>query len=87
MSNNKGTPPPFVRRPLSGDELADLTEQFDECDADGDGRIDFTEFSQLLEHLGSEVPPEKRRAGFDAIDLDKDGAINMSEFVEWWRGP
>lgn len=74
-------------RPLSGDELADLEEQFDECDADGDRRISFAEFSQLLENLGSEVPSEKRRAQFDEIDLDRDGAIVRSEFMQWWRGP
>ena len=74
-------------RPLSGDELADLEEQFDECDADGDQRISFAEFTQLLERLGSEVPPEKRHAQFDEIDLDRDGAIVHSEFMQWWRGP
>lgn len=83
--SDKGIPPP-ARRPLTGDELADLQEQFDECDADGDGRIDFTEFSQLLENLGSEVPPERRRSQFDVIDLDHDGAIDRAEFMEWWRG-
>ena len=49
---SKDNPPPSVRRPLSSDELADLDEQFDECDVDGDQRIDFIEFSQLLENLG-----------------------------------
>lgn len=83
---DKRNPPRPVRRPLSSDELADLAEQFDECDADGDQRIDFTEFSQLLENLGSEVPPARRRARFDAIDTDHDGAIGRSEFMDWWRG-
>jgi Ca2+-binding EF-hand superfamily protein len=75
-----------TRRALSADEIADLEEQFDECDADGDQRIDFAEFSQLLENLGPEVPPGKRRARFDEIDLDRDGAIVRSEFMQWWRG-
>jgi Ca2+-binding EF-hand superfamily protein len=78
---------PKGRRPLNSDELADLDEQFDECDADGDQRIDFGEFSQLLDSLGSEVPAPQRRARFDAIDLNHDGAINRDEFMEWWRGP
>ena len=59
--------PPRPARPLSGDELADLHEQFDECDIDGDGRVDFTEFAKLLENLGSEVPPAKQRGHFDAV--------------------
>lgn len=83
---SKQNPPGPVRRPLSSDELADLDEQFDECDADGDQRIDFTEFSQLLENLGSEVPPDRRQARFDEIDADRDGAVDRREFMEWWRG-
>lgn len=71
---------------LSGDELQDLAEQFDECDADGDGRIDFSEFSQLLEKLGSELAPGRRRAQFDEIDLDRNGAIVRGEFMQWWQG-
>jgi len=84
---SKQNPSGFVRRALSSDELADLDEQFDECDADGDQRIDFIEFSQLLENLGSEVPPERRQARFDEIDTDRDGAVDRREFMEWWRGP
>ena len=53
--------------------------------ANGDQRIDFTEFSQLLENLGSEVPPERRRARFNELDTDRDGAIDRREFMEWWR--
>jgi Ca2+-binding EF-hand superfamily protein len=83
--SSKRKPPLPVRRPLNSDELADLAEQFDECDADGDQRIDFIEFSQLLENLGSEVPPTQRSAQFHAIDVDHDGAIDRREFMEWWR--
>ena len=61
---------PKGRRPLSSDELADLDEQFDECDADGDQRIDFGEFSQLLDSLGSEAPTAQRRARFDQESRD-----------------
>jgi Ca2+-binding EF-hand superfamily protein len=83
--NNKGEPRSSARRPLSSDDLADIHEQFDECDADGDQRIDLTEFSQLLEKLGSELPLTQRRARFAAIDTDGDGAVDRSEFMEWWR--
>jgi Ca2+-binding EF-hand superfamily protein len=71
--------------PLSGDELADIEEQFDECDADGDQRIDFMEFSQLLDNLGADIPAAQRRSRFDAIDSDHNGAIDRREFTEWWR--
>jgi Ca2+-binding EF-hand superfamily protein len=71
-------------RPLTSDDLADAEEQFDECDADGDQRIDFTEYSQLLDNLGADVPPAQRRNRFNAIDSDRDGAIDRSEFLDWW---
>lgn len=87
MNTERKSPPTFVPRPLSSDEIADLHEEFAECDADGDRRIDFTEFSHLLEKLGSELPPHKRRSGFDAIDADRDGAIDRDEFIQWWRTP
>ena len=74
------------RPPLGGDDLADVEEQFDECDADGDARIDFAEFSQLLENLGAEVPPGQRRQRFGELDANGDGAIDRAEFMEWWRG-
>ena len=86
MSNSKRNGPPSARRPVGSDDLADVDEQFDECDVDGDQRIDFAEFSQLLENLGSEVPPAQRRSRFDAIDADHDGAIDRREFIDWWRG-
>jgi Ca2+-binding EF-hand superfamily protein len=75
----------YVRFPqaVNGLESADLDEQFEACDANGDQRIDFTEYSELLEELGSDIPPAQRRLRFDAIDLDRDGAINRQEFLDW----
>jgi len=86
MGNKQRPPSPAVGRPLNSDELADLDEQFDECDADGDQRIAFTEFEQLLENLGSELSSAQRRSHFDAIDANHDGAIDRREFMDWWRG-
>ena len=76
---------PRKGRALTSDELADAQEQFDECDTDGDQRIDFAEYSQLLDSLGVELPPIQRRNRFNAIDSDSDGAIERSEFIDWWR--
>jgi Ca2+-binding EF-hand superfamily protein len=83
--NSTRKPRSSARPPLSGDDLADIDEQFDECDANGDQRIDFTEFSQLLEQLGSELTMTQRRDRFAAIDTDRDGAVDRNEFMEWWR--
>lgn len=70
-------------RALTGDELADAEEQFDACDTNGDRRIDFAEYSQLLENLGLGLPPTQRRNRFNAVDSDGDGAIDRSEFIDW----
>ena len=51
------------RRSLSPDELADLEELFDEIDEDGDERLQFAEFSQLLDDLGVEMQSEELRGG------------------------
>ncbi len=74
-----------TRRPFDRVELADVEEQFDECDADGDQRIDFAEFSTLLGMLGSEMRAAQRRTRFDIIDTNRDGVIDRNEFVDWLR--
>ena len=76
----------MISRRLSGDELADAQEQFDECDLDGDQRISYAEFTQLLDNLGAEIALEHRRARFEQIDQDRDGAIVRDEFLKWWAG-
>jgi calmodulin len=72
------------------EELLDLAEHFGQVDGDGDRRIDFAEFSRLVEDLADEdepMPLEERRIGFKEIDTDRDGAIDFHEFVAWWREP
>jgi hypothetical protein len=81
-----GNPHGPAKRSLSGDELADLEELFDEIDEDGDQRIQFTEFSQLLDDLGADMGYEEQRAGFRRIDRNQDGAVDFKDFVDWVRG-
>ena len=50
----------------------------------GDQRIDFTEYSKLLDCLGAQMPPANRRNRFDTIDTHRDGAIDREEFLAWW---
>jgi Ca2+-binding EF-hand superfamily protein len=68
------------------EELLDLAEHFGQVDSDGDRRIDFAEFSRLVENLSDgDMSLEERRIGFKEIDTDRDGAIDFHEFVAWWR--
>jgi Ca2+-binding EF-hand superfamily protein len=71
---------------LTGDDLADLEELFDEADEDGDRRIEFPAFAQLLDDLGADMEYDELRTGFRKIDRDHDGAVDFKDFVEWWRG-
>jgi Ca2+-binding EF-hand superfamily protein len=64
----------------------DLAETFADCDADGDQRIDFAEFLQLLGNPDSEAQPAQPDAKFDEIDSDRNGATDRSDLMEWWRG-
>ncbi len=73
-------------RIFSSDDLADAAEQFDACDAGGDGRIDFNEYARLLDTLGLEMSHALRRERFDAIDADRDGTIGRGEFLAWLGG-
>ncbi len=77
--------PPAPGRRMSADELADFEEVFDSLDEDGDRRITFAEFSQLLDDLGADMGHEEIHAGFRRIDHDKDGAISFDELIDWWK--
>lgn len=69
----------------SADQLRELKDRFDACDADGDERIGFGEFERLLESSGVKLADEReRRACFTEIDLNRDGAIDLGEFTDWW---
>lgn len=62
----------------------ELKENFDYFDRDGDGKIDFGEFSELMDALGAELKAEEARLGFASIDEDGSGHIDFVEFCTWW---
>lgn len=64
------------------DELENL---FDMNDADRNGRIDFEEFSRLLDDLGADMSKEELEIGFTDIDTNGSGEIDFDEFAAWWR--
>ncbi|MBX3696117.1 MAG: EF-hand domain-containing protein [Steroidobacteraceae bacterium] len=68
------------------DALADLRERFADYDADGDGRIMFAEFCELMAELDDELSREECQLAFQGADRDDDGVIAFDEFVAWWTG-
>lgn len=76
---------PLRRRNSGVDDVEDVAQQFDACDADRDGRILFSEYAQLVDGLGLEMSLDQRRRRFDEIDSDRDGAIDRDEFIAWLR--
>jgi len=71
-------------RGLTEQRFAELREDFDYIDSNGDGRIEYAEFAQLLLTLKAGMTERDCRSGFEEIDTDRDGAIAFDEFVAWW---
>jgi Ca2+-binding EF-hand superfamily protein len=69
---------------LTVEQLDELREDFDFNDANGDGRIEYEEFKELMEFLEADMNNNDIRTGFAEIDSDHDGAIEFDEFVAWW---
>ena len=57
---------------------------FARFDGDGDGRINFGEFADLLAEFGDELSHPEKLLAFEATDANGDGAIAYDEFVAWW---
>ena len=63
---------------------AELRREFTLADLDGDGRISFQEFQQLLAGLEAGMSHADMRIGFTEIDTDRDGFVDRQEFIDWW---
>lgn len=74
---------PSESRHLAGER--ELKEEFALADRDHDGRIDFDEFSRLMQGLDPNMSAAELRIGFQEIDTDADQLIDFQEFVDWWR--
>ncbi|MGH8496279.1 MAG: EF-hand domain-containing protein [Gammaproteobacteria bacterium] len=68
----------------SPERMGELSESFRYNDSNGDGRLDFAEFVNMLRDLEANVSAAEARVGFDEIDSDDDNAIEFDEFIEWW---
>jgi Ca2+-binding EF-hand superfamily protein len=63
-----------------------LRARFDGYDQDGDGALELSELSTLLDALGAGYDLAQVRAAFEDIDVDADGRIGFDEFAAWWVG-
>jgi calmodulin len=70
---------------LSSAELARIQESFEFADTDGNGRLDFEEFSGLLHILAPDSTLQQTAEGFSIVDTNSDGQIDYDEFLTWWR--
>jgi calmodulin len=71
--------------PLTEEEFEELEESFRYNDENGDGKIEFKEFVNMLDGLEAGVSVEEAKIGFHEIDTDNDGSIELDEFIDWWR--
>lgn len=62
----------------------ELREDFEFFDQDGDGLLEFSEFTEFMDGLGADMTGEECRIGFEEIDSNRDGRIQFGEFLEWW---
>jgi len=61
-----------------------LRDHYARYDRDGDGHIDFSEFSALLDELGLGYTEAQARSAFESLDGDHNGTIDFYEFKGWW---
>lgn len=68
------------------EQLTELREAFEGCDANGDGWITAAEFGSLLRTLDHDLSADECLLSFELTDSDGDGIISFEEFMNWWAG-
>ena len=71
-----------VFRKFTKAQVSMFQDQFNICDADGSGEIDFDEMRAMLKGLGMEVDAEVLRRLMRSIDSDGNGNLSFTEFLE-----
>jgi juvenile hormone diol kinase len=74
----------FGQLPSAADEAVETVKPVVEAmDANGDGKVTFTEYSALIKAIGS-CTDEEARTGFDKLDRDGNGTLSAEEVSLGW---
>jgi Ca2+-binding EF-hand superfamily protein len=65
-------------------DIAGLQREFASFDRDGNGRLEYAEFVELLGTVGPRPTEEEAQLAFSVIDTDHTGYVEFEEFVHWW---
>lgn len=66
--------------------IANLESILEECDADGNGFIDYTEFLTATINWKTSMSKKRLEAAFEAFDLDHNGRITIDELKQVMGG-
>ncbi len=69
---------------MDGISEEELRENFDHFDADGDGKLELSEFIHLMEALDALDSEASAKIGFREIDSDHSGRVEFEEFAAWF---
>lgn len=68
----------------NSDDIARLQSEFARFDGDGNGRIEYEEFVELLGTVGPRPTEEEAQLAFTIIDESGTGYVSFDEFARWW---
>merc|ERR1712013_754085 len=68
---------------ISEEDLAIYKKSFDVFDADGSGKINFTELENLIKNISERKPHEfETQELLEMLDADADGLVDLKEFIK-----
>ena len=62
----------------------EMLAYFNNFDSNKNGLLEFSEFAELISHIGLNIEHEQLKDGFNKIDTDNNNLINFEEFMVWW---
>jgi len=69
---------------MNNHDYEDMLAYFNNFDSNKNGLLEFSEFAELIKHLGLNLEQEQLKDGFNKIDTDNNNLIDFEEFMAWW---